>query len=239
MKRTIRTAVLAAGPVLVAPILNAQDIDSVFVETYHVAPDPAGGVAPLVTYRIFVDLAPDRRLQMVYGDEEHQLYLKTTTDFFNDKEHGDKFGDKVPADSLDLLPLAIDSWLTIGAGSDHDLAIPLALDPDGSRLHCPPYSGAGVKSVNLGLVPPMPLNRSDGLVRVDSVPPVMGFRMDPGYLGHIRGSVVHTMNGAWGVMVVRAGISVREHRPRRSALPDRTLSHASSTCSSDYRTVRP
>ncbi|MCB0792502.1 MAG: hypothetical protein H6595_04140 [Flavobacteriales bacterium] len=200
MNGSIAAVLLAGCLIHCATIAEAQDIDSVFVETYHVAPDPDGGAAPLVTYRIYVDLAAGRTLQMVYGNEDHQLYLKTTTDFFNDKKHGAKIGDHIPADSLNAFPLAIDSWLTLGAASDQDLAVPLRLDPDGSRLTCPPYSGAGVKSDNLGLVPPLPLNRSDGLLRVDSVPPVVGFRMDPGYFGHIRGSVVHTMDGAWAVM---------------------------------------
>ena len=37
--------------------------DSVLVETYHVQPGDGG--APLVTYRIYIDLAPGHELQMV------------------------------------------------------------------------------------------------------------------------------------------------------------------------------
>nr|MBP6391898.1 hypothetical protein [Flavobacteriales bacterium] len=71
---------LCAGAILLAPVIaRSQAIDSVFVEVYHVQPGDVAGEPPLTTYRVFVDLAPDHELQMVYGDEKHQLRIHTTT----------------------------------------------------------------------------------------------------------------------------------------------------------------
>ena len=118
---------------------SSQAIDEILVETYHVIPGE-NGEPDLTTYRIFVDLAPDHQLQVVYGEEHHALEITTTTEFFNDPENGTKYGDKVNMDRLNTFPLAIDSWLTMGAASDHHVGVPKDLDTDGSILECPPYS---------------------------------------------------------------------------------------------------
>jgi len=181
-----------------------QAIDSVLVEVYHVEPQAEG--APLVTYRIFIDLAEGYELQMVYGDARNPLELSTSTTFFNDTMNGSVFGDRINADRLDRYPLALDSWLTIGAASDGHWALPRAGDTDASILSCPPYtdrSTLGAKGRSL----PSPLCANDGLVARDSVRDVVEFRMPMGYLKDIRGSVIHTMDGAWAVLGGTPGIT--------------------------------
>jgi sugar lactone lactonase YvrE len=133
---------LLACLVLASNVLSAQGIENVVVETYAVTPGKTATDPALTTYRIYVDLAPGYRLQMVYGDKMHQLKINTTTEFFNDTEHGDNFGNRINADRLNTWPLALDSWLTIGAASDRHMGVPRELDTDGSVLECPPYAEA-------------------------------------------------------------------------------------------------
>jgi hypothetical protein len=180
-------------------------LDSVFVETYHVLPDSAGG-PPLVTYRIYVDMTPGHELQMVYGDERNQLEIATTTEFFNDPA-GVRYATDLPSDGLTQFPQALDSWLTIGAASNGHWAVPLALDNDGSLLTCPPYPGMPGHAAHGK--PPRSLCMVDGLMAMDSVKQVVHFQFDPGYLGRIRGNQLHTMDGAWAVLGGTKGVTDR------------------------------
>jgi hypothetical protein len=193
-----------------SPRAIAQGIDSVFVEIYNVQPDASNPTAPpLITYRIWVDLAPDYRLQMLYGDAHHQLMIATTTDFFNDKENGAAYGDKVNDDQLNSYPAALDSWLTISAASNRHLAIPRSMDKDGSILTCPPYPGRSVSAPDQRSAGSPPLCSSDGLMEVDSVREVVTFTMDGSYLDRIRGSVIRTLSGAWAVLGGTKGVTDR------------------------------
>src|ERR1051325_3917740 len=78
--------------------LTATDksaLENIIVEKYYVAEetdyaDISGGVLPKgsVTYRIYVDLKPGYNLQMVYGDKKHELFIRSTTTFFNNVKNG-------------------------------------------------------------------------------------------------------------------------------------------------------
>lgn len=202
----LRSLLLALTGLLFALAdLHAQGIDSVFTEVYHVQQDTVPGGPPLVTYRIFIDLAPGYELQMIYGDAVNQLKVSTTTEFFNDATNGVKYGGGINEAKLNTYPLALDSWLTINAVGEHYVAVPRAWDTDGSVLTCPPYKGYDVtRTAN-----ERPLCATDGLLAVDSVPAVVDFRLQPGYLGTIRGSVLHTMDGAWAVLGGTKGVTDR------------------------------
>ncbi|MBK9076585.1 MAG: hypothetical protein IPL77_16735 [Flavobacteriales bacterium] len=199
---------LCAGAILLAPVIaRSQAIDSVFVEVYHVQPSDVAGEPPLTTYRVFVDLAPEHELQMVYGDEKHQLRIHTTTAFHNDTVNGAKFAHQVNADRLNASPLALDSWLTIGAASDQHMAVPRAMDTDGSILECPPYPARkGKKEVAL-LNIPAPLCSSDGLMPYPEIREVVNFNFASGYLGKVKGNLLETTNGAWAVLGGKAGVT--------------------------------
>lgn len=172
----------------------AQGIERVFVETYAVTPRPDG--APLTTYRIYVDLAPGQQLQMVYGDEHHPLWIRTTTTFFNDTTNGEAFADRINADRLGRFPLALDSWLSLGAASSAHIGVPLADDHDGSVLECPPYAGAN----GLDGVQHTPICVADGLQRDSTLKEVTPFNFTPGCLGRSDCAEVATNNGAWAVL---------------------------------------
>ena len=197
----IAAAVLAPG------LVRAQAIDSVFVEVYHVQPSDVTGEPPLTTYRIFVDLAPDHELQMVYGDDKHQLRIHTTTAFHNDTLNGAKYAHQVDADRLNTSLLALDSWLTIGAASDQHMAVPRAMDTDGSILECPPYPARKGKKDGGRTYIPAPLCSSDGLMPYPEIREVVNFNFASGYLGKVKGNLLETTNGAWAVLGGKAGVT--------------------------------
>ncbi|MBL7963111.1 MAG: hypothetical protein JNM31_04615 [Flavobacteriales bacterium] len=174
-------------------------IDSVFVELYHVLPDTTGSGSALMTYRIYVDLAPGHQLEMVYGDEAHELMIRTTTDFFNSTDPA-KFGSEVHGDRLDVGYNALDTYITVGAASDRHWGIPRNMDRDGSVLHCPPYPSHPILMHAGRPVRMEPLCVNDGLLAADTIKDVVNFLFASSYLSHIRGSVLHTINGAWAVL---------------------------------------
>ncbi len=99
-------------------------LENVIVEKYYVYnPDdhsdstfialPEGSV----TYRIFIDMLPGYSLQTVYGIENHELFFKTTTTFFNDEETFASTGFNIDAKKLHVGTVALDSWITMGAAS--------------------------------------------------------------------------------------------------------------------------
>lgn len=180
----------------------AQGVDSVWVEVYHVWDTLGSNGKPLVTYRIWVDMAPGYLMQVVYGDNAHDLEISTTTEFYNVPDGSVKYADQLGAKDVLTYPLALDSWFTIGAVSKKYMAVPLHLDKNGSLLKCPPFpKPAGRTEKKRSLC------RRDGLLAADSVKAVVNWRFEPGYLGEIRGSVIHTMDGAWAVLGGTPGVT--------------------------------
>jgi hypothetical protein len=69
------------------------------------------------TYRIYIDMKPGYSLQAVYGTPKHELFLKTTTTFFNDQACSAKTGFNIDFRQLHTGVAALDSWITMGAAS--------------------------------------------------------------------------------------------------------------------------
>ena len=174
----------------------AQGIEDVLVETYAVTPGEKG--APdLTTYRIFLDLAPGHRLQMIYGDEKHQLLLGSDAAFVNDTVGGAKFADDVDGEQLNQGHEALDSWLTIGRASSRHVGVPRTLDPDGSVLTCPPYvGGSTLKAAD----PRASLCIADGLVPDTVRNDIVDFQFASGYLHRLRGDLLESTDGAWAAL---------------------------------------
>ncbi|MBL0103764.1 MAG: hypothetical protein IPP51_08405 [Bacteroidetes bacterium] len=109
-------------------------LERVVVEKYYIATSDdetlsAGKLkAGSVTYRIFADLRPQYRLQAVYGVPGHPLKLSTTTAFFNNVEYGGVTANDVSNNTLVKSTVMVDSWLSLGAGSESSFAIPKSAD---------------------------------------------------------------------------------------------------------------
>jgi len=99
-------------------------LENVIVEKYYISDstdyaDTTADALPkgAITYRIFIDMKPGYSLQVVYGNQKHELFLKTTTTFFNNLECGAETGFNVDAKKLNKGTIALDSWITMGAAS--------------------------------------------------------------------------------------------------------------------------
>lgn len=183
----------------------AQSVEGIFVETYHVQPKGGPNGETLITYRVYVDLAADCELIMVFGSAGHPFRFRTTTDFFNDTISKAKYGDRLAADRLNTYPGALDSWLTLGPASNGHVGVPKHLDPDGSVITCPPYAEMG-RDEKSGERAGIPICVSDGLVAAE-VKEVINYKLIPGYLGNIRGGDIHYMDAAWSVLGGTRGVT--------------------------------
>lgn len=202
----MRARILIAAILLLSRVSWGQGLEGVYVETYAVSPAAKAGEPPLITYRIYIDMAPDHTLQMIYGDRAHQLKIGTAGFFLNDTINGSKYGDRIQDGELNTWPLALDSWLTVGEVGEHYLAVPKHLDTDGSVLTCPPYlkkdaAGYGASGMDAGT----PLCIADGLLRDTTNRPIVDFKFSSGYLHKVGGNLLETDDGAWAALGGRAG----------------------------------
>ncbi len=203
----LRVALLATTLVVWSSLARCQVVEGVLLETYAVTTGVTKDGAPLTTYRIYIDLAPDHRLQMVYGDEHHKLHIESSSWFFNDTVNGAVFGDHIEVGHLNELPCALDSWVTIGNASVQHQGVPRDLDKDASILECPPYalrSTTGGVSKERELVP---LCAIDGMRSDTSSRQIVDFNFISGFLGKFHGGLLETNNGAWAALGGRKGVT--------------------------------
>lgn len=194
MRGTSR-CLLVLPALLGALMLPAQVLEGVIVERYHVQ-EGGEGEEPLVTYRIFLDLAEGHDLEMVYGDDRHPLRIETST-YFHNHERGAKFAGAIQLNASDIALLHSDSWLTMGVAAEGYTGVPLDMDTDGSILECPTPVASAMKAERAAFDP---LCVTDGLVPAAKTPEVVNFLLDPGYFGAMKGNVLQSTNGAWAVL---------------------------------------
>ena len=108
----------------------AQGLEDVIIETYYVsdandATDTDGGFLPAgtTTYRIYLDLEPNTKVETIFGSPAHELRIETTTLFFNNEDRGELRGDLIGDNRLDENTVALDSWVTIGAASESHFGV--------------------------------------------------------------------------------------------------------------------
>ena len=160
--------------------LNAQDaIRNVIVETYYIsdandATDTTGGYLEpgSKTYRVYIQMKPGCRLQKIYGDKDDTLIIKSTANFFNNKDYGQLFGYKTSAYSLRKNTTALDTWLTLGqvtkTAAMTYFGIPKSQDVSGSIVGGT-YNDGGSAGIPGGLLvnndshAGLPLTTADGM----------------------------------------------------------------------------
>jgi len=117
---------------LMLPSLFAfgQGLEKVYVEEIPV-PVEAGLAENSVTYRVFLDMAPDFGFVNVFGNENHVLTIKTTTEFYNDAL-GVAAGDLLNPALIEAFPNVIyDSWVSAGATASNRIGVPVTVDQGG------------------------------------------------------------------------------------------------------------
>jgi hypothetical protein len=163
-------------------------LEGIIIEKYYSynssdAMDTTGGSLPKgsVTYRIFVDMKPDYTLQAVYGVEEHPLFIKTSTTFFNNTKNGQGTGDYVDPKKIIHNSAAFDSWLTMGAATSAHMGIPKENDKDASII-------------TIGS-----MAKADGLIET-KIKPVTYFGILPTFFNSENSSNTFTTNnGSWAI----------------------------------------
>lgn len=176
----ISAAVVAALVVLSGQLIAQDAIEDLIVETYYVSDandanhDDEGTTLPegSITYRIFLDLAPGFKIKELFGTDDNPWFVRSTELIWNNSDRGVVFGSNLGDNRLDENTVALDSYITLGAGSDAHYAIPKNLDFDGSIIGGENNDG-GSESVGGGLLVNVnqeigiALTESDGLVEVE------------------------------------------------------------------------
>ncbi|MEM9053539.1 MAG: T9SS type A sorting domain-containing protein [Bacteroidota bacterium] len=151
-------------------------VENIILERYYVsdasdAEDDDGGSLEegSTTWRVYVDLKEGYVLESIFGSEENNLRIETTTEFFNNEDRGEEFGDAIPANRLGDNTVALDSYLTLGAASDEHLAVLKDEDDDG-QIVAGDQNDGGSEGADGGLLVNdpadigLPLTSADGLV---------------------------------------------------------------------------
>ncbi len=169
--------------------LDSLALEKIIVEKYYIADstdygDTIHGILPKgsITYRIYVDMKPDYKLQVVYGDEKHELFIKTSTRFFNNTECSAYTGFNIDPKKINENTNALDSWITMGAASKLHTGILKSDDNNGSIL-----------TRNT-------LNQSDGFTK-GVFPNFKIFNLDLNFFNNTKDAVLFsTNNGAWAAL---------------------------------------
>jgi len=166
-------------------------LENIIVEKYYVSKtsdyiDSTAGILPAgsLTYRIFVDMKPGYSLQVVYGNQKHELFFKTTTAFFNNMDCRAETGFNIDAKRLNESTIALDSWITMGAASRLHTGIPISEDMDGSSF---------IKNRNS-------FSKADGLTK-GTLPDFQIFNLDLNFFNNdSTASYFSVRDGAWAAL---------------------------------------
>jgi len=199
---------------------SQKGLEGIYVETYYISDEKdstdilSGQHLPegSVTYRIFADLAPEYELQMVYGTEGHALSISTTTTFFNNYRGGFGKGNYISRVKLGEHTVPIDSWITVGATSQHHQGVPKHLDPDSSVIGGK-YNDGGSARIKGGLLvnddpkAGIPLTKKDGFVEMPA-PKVIFYNLEPEvFVKRKNQGLFYTEDGVYGVLEGVVGIT--------------------------------
>ncbi len=140
-------------------------LEGIIIEEYYVAdatdaqgafggaiPGPSAGAK---TYRIYLDLAPDYKLQIIQGYPTDPISFATTTGFYNATGAGVSFADNFSAFSFGQGPVPLDSYLSLGLAGPSLAGVLKTDDTDGSI-----FTNRLQNNV-------LPVNIVDGLVPAD------------------------------------------------------------------------
>ena len=161
-------------------------LENVITEQYYISDsidlaDTNGGVLPkgAITYRIYIDMKPGYSLQLVYGNQKHELSIITTTNFFNNRECRALTGFNVDARRINDNSVALDSWITMGAATRLHTGILKSDDKDGS------------------IIKRASLDKTDGLTKGE-LPNFKIFNLDLNFFNDPKNaSKFSTNNGGW------------------------------------------
>lgn len=202
MRFIILSILLFVGKIAIAQ----NGLEGIIVEKYYVSDEAdakiteGGYLKPgSVTYRIYVDMKPKYSLQAVYGISGHPLKINTSTYFFNNSINGGVTANDVSRLKLDQHTTMLDSWVSVGAGSDADYGIMKSDDTYNS------FTNKNGILKNDNAIAGIPLTKYDGLLAATPQRVVSFFGIEKTDLEifnnttdtSARGQSFSTENGSW------------------------------------------
>jgi hypothetical protein len=124
-------------------VLSQTGLEGIVVEKYYIS-DSAdslnasdqGATSPLfigsTTYRVYANLLPGYRINMMWGSSTHTLNFSTTTSFYNDPNYGGSIYSGTSVNNTKKHTTLIDSYITIGAVAAGKIGVLKTEDTDGT-----------------------------------------------------------------------------------------------------------
>jgi len=182
-------------------------LENIIVEKYYVSNaddatlNGSGGVLPVgsVTYRIYVDMLPDYKLQAIYGVPGHEMRISTTTLFFNNEDRG-ATSPAYTKNQAKNNTVMLDSWLTVGAACAGNFGV-LKSEDDGIANT---VNSDNVLQ-NTDAIAGIPLTEQDGLL-LGTPQPITTLGLDniitvfDNQNDGTNGPVFSTSDGAWSAL---------------------------------------
>ncbi len=187
---------------------NGQNgLENIIVEKYYVSDEndtisnSYAGKLPVgsTTYRIYADMLPGYRFQAAYGSSNHELFIKTSTLFFNNEDRGNPIANVMPQRNLGKNTVMLDSWLSVGAAGEDYFGI---LKQDDDSLETVIHEKTFLQNNSFDGIP---LTVNDGLKSGDNVPRPTFYNIDSAvavFNNTQKGGLFQTKNGAWACMGV-------------------------------------
>jgi len=145
--------------------------EGIVIEKYYLADlnDSSTPFFPVpvdaVTYRVYVDMAPQWELQALFGStngssgEIDTLVIRSTQPFFNNEDRGRIFGYSIPTNNIDENTVLLDSWFSTGRSSSLTVGVVKPEDTNGAIPAFPNLNGL---LQNNDPTAGIPINSSDG-----------------------------------------------------------------------------
>ena len=196
--------IFGLGLALISGFAQAQNgLENIIVEKYYIANtadvNSSGGklLPNSVTYRVYVDMAPNYKLQAVYGDVNHALKFTTSTKFFNSEDRGASSAHSIGNTFLSQNLNALDSWFSMGASASGNVGV-LKSEDNGAANLVLAHSLLKNNAVKMGI----PLTTQDGnMTGATQAPSFAGFDADTSAFNNVslQGGSFITNDGAIAV----------------------------------------
>jgi hypothetical protein len=184
-----------------------QGLENIIVEKYYISDandatvNDVGGVLPVgsVTYRVYVDMLPDYKMQAVFGIPGHELRIATTTLFFNNEDRG-AISPTYTKNQAKNNTVMLDSWISVGAACAGNFGV-LKSDDDGVANNTNNDGVLQNNNIDAGI----PLTLQDGMVTgtpqtVTSLGIDAQLTMFDNINDGTNGPVFSTSDGSWAAL---------------------------------------
>lgn len=196
-----------------------QGLENIIVEKYYISDandatvNDVGGVLPVgsVTYRVYVDMLPDYKMQAVFGIPGHELRISTTTLFFNNIDRG-ATAPTFTKNQAKNNTVMLDSWISVGAACSGNFGV-LKSEDDGVANNTNNDGVLQNNNSDAGI----PLTLQDGLL-LGTPQPVTTLGIDAQLAifdntnDVSNGSVFSTSDGAWSALSGATGANPATNR---------------------------